>query len=226
MTYVVSDIHGEYELFLGLLEKINFTPCDTIYICGDIIDKGNNSIKLLQYISDMPNAKCIIGNHEYAFLKYYWALMRECNDDFESVLQRLNAYFGGENEKLTWEIIDWLEALPFYIEEKDFICVHAGVPLNENGNILPLEIAMPEELLYDRKFKEPSVLPKGEKCVFFGHTPTCYITNENKILTYCKEGKKGDKVSDYHKVHLDMGTWITGMIGAFCIESCETIYVK
>ena len=51
MTYFVSDIHGEYELFCSLLEKINFSDDDTLYICGDILEKGNSSLKVLELIS-------------------------------------------------------------------------------------------------------------------------------------------------------------------------------
>ena len=76
MLYIISDIHAEYDLFLKLLAKIQFSPNDILYVCGDIIEKGKHSIKLAKYISQMPNVKCILGNHEYAFLKYYWGLCR------------------------------------------------------------------------------------------------------------------------------------------------------
>ena len=77
MRYVISDIHGEYHLFLDLLDKIKFSATDEMIVCGDIIDKGEHSVKLLQYIMSQPNIRCILGNHEYAFLKYYWALMKD-----------------------------------------------------------------------------------------------------------------------------------------------------
>ena len=50
MIYCISDVHGEYELFQKLIEKINFSNNDKMYICGDIIDKGINSIELAKYI--------------------------------------------------------------------------------------------------------------------------------------------------------------------------------
>ena len=67
----MSDIHGEYELFLKLLDKIGFSENDELYICGDIIEKGRDSVKLARYIFSMPNAKVIMGNHEDAFIKHY-----------------------------------------------------------------------------------------------------------------------------------------------------------
>ena len=39
-TYVIADIHGEYNMFLELLDKIGLKPTDTLYILGDVIDRG------------------------------------------------------------------------------------------------------------------------------------------------------------------------------------------
>ena len=37
-TYVISDIHGEYEMFLELLGEIGLRAEDTLYILGDVLD--------------------------------------------------------------------------------------------------------------------------------------------------------------------------------------------
>jgi serine/threonine protein phosphatase 1 len=42
MTYVIADIHGCYEQYKALLEKINFSASDTLYVLGDVIDRGPN----------------------------------------------------------------------------------------------------------------------------------------------------------------------------------------
>ena len=227
MTYAISDIHGEYELFIRLLDKIGFSQRDTLYICGDVIEKGPQSLRLARFVSQMPNVKCIAGNHEYAFLKYYYGQAGQFSVGSEQLLNKLKAYFSEDRELLDWELLDWFEQLPFYIEENDFICVHAGAPMDREGRVLPIENARPEELVYDRNFKDPKVIPTESKCVFFGHTPSCYLTGgKSKILTYLREGKSGGTISDYCKIHLDVGTWITGTVGAFCLETCEPIYAR
>lgn len=227
MRYVISDIHGEYDLFLKLLEKIKFSKEDTLFVCGDIIEKGQNSIKLAKLISQMPNVKCIVGNHEYAFLKYYWGLVKGYKLSSDALLGKLQEYFPEDGYLLDYGLVDWFESLPFYIEEDDFICVHAGLPLDGNGHILPIENAIPEQLVYDRTFKGKSIIVRGGKCVFFGHTPTSYILNgDSKIIAYLKPNRKGDSISDYYKVHLDLGTWMSGTLGCFCIDTCKCFYVK
>lgn len=40
MIYAMSDIHGCYEAYCALLEKIQFSDEDTLYIVGDAIDRG------------------------------------------------------------------------------------------------------------------------------------------------------------------------------------------
>ena len=56
MTYFISDIHGEYELFCRLLDKIKFSDNDVLIVLGDMIDKGNESIRVLKKIYPLDNA--------------------------------------------------------------------------------------------------------------------------------------------------------------------------
>ena len=69
MTYCVSDIHGNYEGYLKLLEKINLRDIDTLYVLGDVIDRGKGGIKILQDMMMRFNVIPILGNHEYMALK-------------------------------------------------------------------------------------------------------------------------------------------------------------
>lgn len=39
-TYVMSDIHGCYEEYRKMLDKIRFSKEDILYILGDILDRG------------------------------------------------------------------------------------------------------------------------------------------------------------------------------------------
>ena len=39
-TYVMSDIHGMYDLFLDILGQIDLKDDDTLYILGDILDRN------------------------------------------------------------------------------------------------------------------------------------------------------------------------------------------
>ncbi|MBO7196009.1 MAG: serine/threonine protein phosphatase [Clostridia bacterium] len=224
MTYVISDIHGHLDLFKRLMAKIALSPNDQLYVCGDIIEKGDDSVKLLRLISSMPNVHCIRGNHEEAFLNYYYSQMQE-SDDCDAVLNRLGRYIQGDGHLLTWELVDYIEGLPYYIETDDFICAHAGVPLDNSGEIPPLETVPVQELLYNRKFKNPDVLPKNGKCVFFGHTATSAICGEDKIIAY-KKNSNSDSLRSYYKIHLDTCTFTSGTLGCFCVDSCKAYYVS
>lgn len=228
MIYCVSDIHGYYDLFIKLLNKIKFSDSDKPIVCGDIIDKGKDSVKLAKYIFGMPNAECIAGNHEYTFLKYYWALMKESPSDFDALLKKLQEYFPYDGNLLDWETVDAFDNLPCHLEENDFICVHAGLPLDKDSRILPIEKASREQLVYDRTFKGESVVPQGGKCILFGYTPTSYICGKSKVLAYRRNDTKfgGCRISDYYKVHVDTGTWLNGVLGCFCIDDCRDFYVK
>ncbi len=228
MTYCLSDIHGEYDLFLRLLERIGYADTDTLIVCGDIVDKGRASVRLFQTILALPGARCIMGNHEYLFQKLYRAETAEDDTDFDAVLARLQAYFPEDGHLLDWDTVDALTELPFYYEAPDFLCVHAGLPLRADGRLGSPAKALPEELVYDRRFKEPTFLPDGERCVFFGHTPTTYIQSKPRILRYPRpHAPRGSRcIRDYAKVHLDTGAYLSGVLGCFCVEDCTAAYVS
>ncbi len=67
-TYVVSDLHGQYDIFEKVLEKIQFSENDFLYVLGDAIDRGSESIKILLKIMDSDNMDLLIGNHEFMML--------------------------------------------------------------------------------------------------------------------------------------------------------------
>lgn len=227
MTYCISDIHGEYDLFMRLLEKICYSDSDRLIVCGDFLDKGTASIRLTKTIFDLPGSFCIMGNHEYTFFKYYCSKTESPVSDFDAVLTDLRAYFPQDGHLLDWDTVDILIDLPYYFEERDFLCVHAGVPIDDTGRILSLRSVSPEELVYDRRFKDPSVLPNANKCVFFGHTPTTYLQPKPRILAYPRlKGARGNSITSYSKVHLDTGVSMNGVLGCFCVDTCRAFYVS
>ena len=226
MVYVCSDIHAQYDLFVKLLARINFCNNDVMYIGGDVIDKGNDSVRLMHLIMKMPNVHVIKGNHEHDFLKYYWRLMKQSPTDFNGVLKKLQGYFAFDGHLLDWDTVDFIEALPYCLQTDNFILVHAGLPIDNNNRVVSLNSVNVEYLVYDRVFKGPNLLPQTDKCVFYGHTPSNYICGEHKIIKYKRAGAIGNSISDYCKIHLDVGSWIEGnILGCFCVDNCKEYYV-
>lgn len=227
MIYCISDIHGEYQLFLALLKEIRFNKQDTLIVLGDMIDKGSESIRLLKYLFSQDNIKCILGNHEYDFLKYYNFIMSQVEDnaDYDVVLQKIQKYFSLDVDLLTWDILDKIETLPLYLEYPDFICVHSGVPLDEAGQMKPLNKAKAEELLYNRDFKD-NTTPVSDKCIIFGHTPTQYLQPGNSFIFSKRLNHSGKSIRDFYQIHLDTGVYLSGVLGCLCIDDCRAYYVK
>ena len=81
MVYVISDIHGQYGKFLKMLEKINFTDNDDLYVLGDAADRGPDPIKLLIDMSMRPNVFPLLGNHDYMAEYFLKKLNTEITDE-------------------------------------------------------------------------------------------------------------------------------------------------
>ena len=116
--YVVSDIHGESELFYDILKQIRFTDEDHLYILGDVIDRGPDGIALLRRIMNTPNMTLLLGNHEYMMLQYFspWATdteIRRWNKNGNTPTRDAYLKLDPAEQK---HIIRHLKSLPTHIE--------------------------------------------------------------------------------------------------------------
>ena len=221
MKYFISDIHGEYDLLVRLLETIRFSNSDNLFVLGDMIDKGKDSIRVLNELYSMQNVICILGNHEYDFLNYYRSIMENATSNFDLILKKLQGYFPNDSGTLTWELLDWLDELKPFLKADEYLGVHAGVPLDPDGKIKPIENASIEQLVYDRNFKETNTFVNDKRTVLYGHTPTSYLNGTGKIIRYPRECGIG-----YSRVHIDTGVYLTGILGCYCFDIDECFYVN
>lgn len=65
MTYVTAGLHGEYGKFQELLQKIHFRDSDLLYVLGDVVDYGSESMELIADLSVRANVYPIAGEHDY-----------------------------------------------------------------------------------------------------------------------------------------------------------------
>ena len=133
MTYVMSDIHGDYLSFYNMLVKINFSSCDELYILGDVVDKGSDNLCLLGVIRSMPNIFLIKGNHEYLFERYLQGTVTaEMWDACGGASTRREADELPKEKQKT--ILKFLEELPIYksivIGDVEYFLTHSGYHAN------------------------------------------------------------------------------------------------
>ncbi|GLB40398.1 putative calcineurin-like phosphoesterase [Lyophyllum shimeji] len=69
---IVGDIHGQYEYFSKLLEKVSYKPASDVLIhVGDIVTKGshNGSMQVLSYMAS-HNTTGVRGNHDQKVVEW------------------------------------------------------------------------------------------------------------------------------------------------------------
>ena len=187
-TYVISDIHGQYDMFMELLDKIKLKDTDTLYILGDILDRGPHPIKTIRKLMEMPNAICMVGNHELMALECLEFLMKEITDMAieeldEEMLDNLVTWqyngskstideFSQLDSEAKQEVIDFIKEFLIYeevsINDKNYLLLHAGL-----GNYSPdkdIEDYSLHELIWVRA--DYDVQYFKDTYVITGHTPT------------------------------------------------------
>ena len=68
MYYVMSDIHGEYEKYRKMLDLIQFSDRDALFVLGDVVDRGAQPIEVLKDMMTRSNVYPIMGNHDFLAL--------------------------------------------------------------------------------------------------------------------------------------------------------------
>ncbi len=64
MHWAISDIHGCYEEYRALLEKISFSPRDTLYFLGDAVGRRPEPMKVVLNLAARKNVVPLLGNHD------------------------------------------------------------------------------------------------------------------------------------------------------------------
>ena len=64
MIYAVSDLHGCYDLYRQLLDKLDLEEQDTLYVLGDALDRGPEGFQILSDMASRPQVVGLLGNHE------------------------------------------------------------------------------------------------------------------------------------------------------------------
>jgi serine/threonine protein phosphatase 1 len=68
---IIGDIHGCYAELQDLLDKAALSADDEIIALGDIVDRGPDSPRVLDFFQTRPNARSIQGNHERKHLRSF-----------------------------------------------------------------------------------------------------------------------------------------------------------
>ena len=81
MIYCVSDIHGDYRRYRELLDRLSPGAQDTLYVLGDVVDRGPDSMRVLLHMMRCSNIRPLVGNHEYMALRCLRFLTEEITEE-------------------------------------------------------------------------------------------------------------------------------------------------
>ena len=187
MIYVMSDLHGCFDRYRAMLDKINFNAEDTLYILGDVVDRGEDGIKIILDMMSRPNVIPVIGNHEYMAYKVLKSLKTEVKEDnYESLSGDYFSWMqdGGRptleaflrlSEDDRARVLEYIGEFDLYEElvvgDNKFLLVHGGL-----GNF-DKEKALDEYDIHDLIWERPDydAVYFDDKFLVTGHTPTLMI---------------------------------------------------
>ena len=219
MTYVVANLHGNNTGFQQLLQTIKFKDKDILYVLGDSVDFGEETMDLLTDMSMRVNVYPLAGEHDLKALRMltgFEKMLKEGGAPTPEFSAEMTAWAqdGGMATLSGYRALDaeMREGVLDYLAEcmlcdeievggKTYFLAHAGLS-NYSADKAP-EDYEPEEV-FSTELPDADFFKK--RTLVVGHTPTA----SGKI-------ERRDGV-----IYLDCGM---GKIGCLCLETGEEYYV-
>ena len=121
-VYAIGDVQGCYDPLRHLLDEIDFDPeKDTIWLTGDLVNRGPKSLKTVRFVRSLGDAAVtVLGNHDLHLLALHYGAVRN-GTRFRSLKKLLKASDADE-------LCDWLRHCPLAHRSKKLntLLVHAG----------------------------------------------------------------------------------------------------
>ncbi|WP_440223512.1 symmetrical bis(5'-nucleosyl)-tetraphosphatase [Dokdonella sp. MW10] len=123
-TWAIGDIQGCHDELARLIDRIRFDPArDTLWFCGDLVNRGGESLAVLRLIRSLNERTVVtLGNHDLSLLAVSVRTEQEqarVNPELREVL------FAPDRQ----EILDWLRHRPLLHADRElgFAMIHAGL---------------------------------------------------------------------------------------------------
>jgi bis(5'-nucleosyl)-tetraphosphatase (symmetrical) len=118
--YLIGDVQGCDSALARLLETLDFSPSrDTLYLLGDLVNRGPDSAGVLRRLMGYgAAAQCLLGNHDLHLLAVAHGTGRLHRSD------TLDGILGAPDRAV---LLDWLCRQRMAILEHGVLMVHAGV---------------------------------------------------------------------------------------------------
>lgn len=157
---------------MALLDKINFRYGDELFLLGDYVDRGPDSMGVLETICNLLNAgydvRPLRGNHDDMLLRF---ILNE--HDMYSMMyfdewgrQTLQSFGVNNPGAFPVQFLKLLESMPYIRVETDFIFVHAGLNMSVDDPVRDSDVI---EMLWSRNSTVDTGRLGGRQLVT-GHT--------------------------------------------------------
>jgi bis(5'-nucleosyl)-tetraphosphatase (symmetrical) len=121
--YAVGDIQGCLTPLQQLLAQVHFDPKqDQLWLVGDLINRGPDSLDTLRYLKSLESStRIVLGNHDLHFMAVAMGHKEQKRGDtFDALLSALDCD----------ELVHWLRQFPLLYTDPsgDYTMIHAGIP--------------------------------------------------------------------------------------------------
>ena len=249
MIYAVGDIHGRFDEWIQMKNRIESEDPDATFILvGDIEDRGPKPCEMIRWamenITIDRKYQMIKGNHEDGKVSW-WRRVKNyaeydkvnlnnfCYTSYIIEQYGFDQYMwdSGVSSAEMEKIIVWMDNLPYYkdidVNGQRFIIVHANMyhTFFVNGKIKEnLRNVEKEFILWDRN---SDGFYDVDAILINGHTPTIF----DEAFPYNVDKKYGKILETHNRFNIDCGAGYIGVrkeanLAILCLDNLKEYYLR
>ena len=236
-TIIIADLNGNDEAFTRLLAKIGYTKKDTLFILGNLVEEGPDSLRSLRHVMELASSNpvyTVLGNRDvickellrndrndellrYVLSRKSGLIYDMCKNSDITLRPDTNMFFVKQSLRVLYEReIAFVCALPHIIETDSFLMAHAQIYPGKPENMNPTEVIRADAFL-DKGFS-------FDKYVIVGHWP---------VMLYDRTQRDANPLFNHQRRIICMNGGISqkrdGQLNALIVrngdlKNCEVVY--
>ena len=227
MIYAVSDLHGCFEKYQKLLESINLRDDDTLYVLGDVVDRGEHGMEIIKDLAKRKNVITLKGNHDHTAAVLLRLFGFSDKSEKSGELKKVFYLWLSDGGEVTYRsflrlddadkqfVLDFLDSLrlkkSLTVGKQKFLLSHT-VP-SKNKMIHPERLVASDYIIGEPEYEKVYF---DDTIIVTGHTPTSFIdpSYEGRIW-------RGN-----NHIAIDCGAVFGNPLGCLCLDTLEEIYIS
>jgi serine/threonine protein phosphatase 1 len=231
--FVVSDVHGHFNLLKTALDNAGFNNEDENHLlvgCGDYFDRGKENLEVLKFFERVKRKVLLKGNHEDLLLEVFKTGKFLPHNFINGTMTTLENLFGkytidpmdnsidfSGKTRTVDRVLEFIGEMVNYFETENYVFVHGWLPPNANTienrkNVSDKSWEAARWIKWTNAYNGER--PLADKTIVCGHYPTLFARKFDET----RPERSTEIFHGNGVIAIDAGTFETKTVNVLVLE--------